>query len=96
MVFQDYITLSSLVGFLGVGLLLVAFFLNLFKILNQNSEIYILLNIFGAGLACYASILIGFIPFVILEGTWVVVAMVGLIKQVIRLNLVLHQNQNLR
>jgi len=71
---------AVLVGSLGVGLLLLAFFLNLFKILTQDKKAYVIMNIFGAGLACYASILIGFVPFVILEGTWAVVAIVGLIK----------------
>ncbi len=38
------------------------------------------MNIIGAGLSCYASVLIGFIPFVILEATWAIVATAGLIK----------------
>ena len=69
-----------IVGFIGVGLLLLAFFLNLFKILMQDNKTYVIMNILGAGLACYTSILIGFIPFVILEGTWAIVAVIGLIK----------------
>jgi hypothetical protein len=71
---------TVLVASVGVGLLLLAFFLNLFKILTYDSKSYIIMNIFGAGIACYASILIGFIPFVILEGTWAIVALIGLIK----------------
>ncbi len=54
----------------GVGILLLAFFLNLFKLLSQESKIYIVLNILGASLSCYASYLIEFMPFIILEGTW--------------------------
>ena len=42
--------------------------------------LYIIMNIFGAGLAGYFAILIGFIPFVVLEGAWVIVAIIGLIK----------------
>ena len=71
---------TVIVGSIGVSLLLLAFFLNLFKILMQDNKIYVIMNILGAGLACYASILIGFIPFVILEGTWAIVAVIGLIK----------------
>ncbi|HIH86808.1 MAG TPA: hypothetical protein HA304_02780 [Methanosarcinales archaeon] len=71
---------ALIVGSIGVSLLLLAFFLNLFKILMQDYKIYVIMNILGAGLACYASILIGFIPFVILEGTWAIVAVIGLIK----------------
>lgn len=71
---------AVIVGSIGVGLLLLAFFLNLFKILMQDNKTYVIMNILGAGLACYTSILIGFIPFVILEGTWAIVAVIGLIK----------------
>lgn len=71
---------AVIVGSLGVGLLLLAFFLNLFKILDQHTRTYAVLNIFGGGLACYSSILIGFIPFVILEGIWSIVAIIGLIN----------------
>ena len=71
---------ALIVGSIGVSLLLLAFFLNLFKILMQDSKIYVIMNILGAGLACYTSIIIGFIPFVILEGTWAIVAVIGLIK----------------
>lgn len=69
---------SVLIGSIGVSLLLLAFFLNLFKILQQDSKTYILMNIFGAAMSCYASFLIEYIPFVILEGTWSIVAIVGL------------------
>ena len=69
-----------LIGSIGVFLLLLAFFLNLFKILMQDTKTYIVMNIVGGGLSCYASILIGFLPFVILEGVWAIVAFVGLIK----------------
>lgn len=70
----------DIIGSIGVFILLLAFFLNLYKILNQDSKIYIILNIIGGGLACYASILIGFLPFVILEGIWAIVAIMGLLK----------------
>ena len=69
-----------IIGSLGVFLLLLAFFLNLFKFLMQDTRAYVILNIIGGGLACYAAILIGFLPFVILEGTWAVVAAVGLVR----------------
>ncbi len=73
-------TISDIFGSLGVALLLIAFFLNLFKIISSESKLYGVMNIIGAGLSCYASVLIGFIPFVILEATWAIVAAAGLIK----------------
>ncbi|MBU0979313.1 MAG: hypothetical protein KJ709_00770 [Nanoarchaeota archaeon] len=69
-----------IVGSAGVFLLLLAFFLNLFKIVGQDTKAFVIMNIAGGGLACYASILIGFLPFVILNGTWAMVAVVGLVR----------------
>jgi hypothetical protein len=65
---------SVIIGSTGVSFLLLAFFLNLFKIFKSDTKIYTIMNIIGAGLSCYASFLIGYIPFVILEGTWSAVA----------------------
>jgi hypothetical protein len=70
---------SVIIGSIGVSFLLLAFFANLFKILTPDTRTYTLMNIVGAGLSCYASSLIGCIPFVILEGTWSAVAAAGLI-----------------
>lgn len=72
--------LSTIMGTVGVSLLLLAFFLNLFRIIPESSLSYILLNIFGAGTACVASVMIEFIPFIVLEVIWVVVGLFGLIK----------------
>jgi hypothetical protein len=72
---------STIIGSLGVALLLVAFFLNLFKFISQESMLYIALNVIGAGLSCYASVLIHYMPFVILEGTWCLVAIAAFVKK---------------
>lgn len=74
---MDY---SVLIGSTGVLLLLLAFILNLFKILKTSSFIYSFLNFLGAGIACYASVLIDFIPFVILEMVWALVGLWGMIR----------------
>jgi uncharacterized protein with PQ loop repeat len=71
---------SDIIGTIGVALLLIAYFLNLYKILDQNSKAYIWLNIVGAAMSGLASWLIGFIPFVILEGTWTIVSLLALFK----------------
>jgi len=70
----------TIVGSVGVGLLLLAFLLNLMKRVPQDSKSYVILNILGAGLACYSSYLISFVPFVILEGVWFVVSLVALVR----------------
>lgn len=68
------------IGTVGVTLLLVAFLLNLMNKISQENLVYILLNFVGAGLACIASLLINYIPFVILEGTWTIVSLIALIN----------------
>ncbi|KAB2879098.1 hypothetical protein F9K33_10395 [bacterium] len=70
-----------LTGSIGVGLLLLAFFLNVFRKISTDSYTYILLNIAGAVISGYASYLIDYWPFVILEGTWALVACAALIKK---------------
>ena len=68
-------------GAVGVGLLLGAFFLNLFGWLKTDSRAYQALNVVGAGIACYASYLIDFLPFVVLEGSWSLVAGSALLRK---------------
>jgi hypothetical protein len=75
---------STIIGSIGVSLLLVAFLLSLFKSIPQESIAYSLLNIIGAALAGYASWLIDYMPFVVLEGTWCLVAIIGLVRAVNR------------
>ena len=70
----------DVIGFIGVSLILVAFFLNLNDRLRSNDLAYILMNLIGAILACLASILMEYYPFVLLEGTWSIVSFIALIK----------------
>ena len=68
-------------GFIGVFLILLAYILNVFERLKQNSFTFILLNLFGASLACLASILMDYMPFIILEGVWALVSFITLIRK---------------
>ena len=70
--------MANLIGTVGVALLLAAFVLNLLKRLPAQSYLYSALNVLGAGLACYSSWLIDFMPFVVLEGVWAIAAAVAL------------------
>lgn len=73
---------NDIIATVGVGLILLAYFFNIFGIIKKDGSFYFILNILGAGLACYASYLIRFIPFVILEATWVIVSVLGLVKSI--------------
>ncbi|MEK7432452.1 MAG: hypothetical protein AABZ74_04910 [Cyanobacteriota bacterium] len=72
-------TKTDWIGFIGVTILLVAYFLNLTDKVKKDSFIYLILNFVGAGIACFASFLLNYLPFIILEGTWTVVSAFGLI-----------------
>ncbi len=71
-------TQTDWIGFFGVTILLIAYFLNLRDFIKKDSSAYLLLNLSGAGIACYASILLNYMPFIILEGSWTIVSAIGL------------------
>ena len=72
---------GELTGTLGVSLLLIAFALNLKGQWPANGRVYLLMNTVGALLACISSVLIGFWPFVILEGVWTLSSLWMLLKR---------------
>jgi len=72
---------TDIIGIIGVGLILLAYFLNIFSLIPKEGKLFFLMNIAGAGLACYASVLIPYWPFVILEGVWTLVSVIGLIRK---------------
>jgi hypothetical protein len=74
-------TEATFIGFAGVALLLLAFLLNLFKLMRSDGYPYATLNFVGAALACYSSYLISFMPFVVLEGVWALVAAGAIIQK---------------
>lgn len=72
---------ADLVGSLGVAILLLAFGLNAFGRLANDARSYQALNAVGAALAMWASWQIGFLPFVVLEGAWLAVALFALVRR---------------
>ena len=71
---------NEIIGTPGVGLILLAYFCNTFRLIKKDGKLFFVLNFIGADLACYASVLIHFWPFVILEGTWGLVSAAGLLR----------------
>ena len=71
---------NDIIGTIGVGLILFAYFLNIFSLIPKEGHLFFIMNIVGAALACYASFLIHYFPFVLLEGTWTLVSLVGLLR----------------
>jgi hypothetical protein len=75
---------ATIIGFAGVALLLLAFLLNMAKLMRADGYVYAGLNFVGAALACYSSWLIDFMPFVVLEGVWALVAAGALARKAAR------------
>ena len=71
-------TQTDIIGFIGVAILLIAYFLNLNNKIEKDSLSYLQMNCIGAGLACLASILMNYLPFIILEGCWSIVSAIGI------------------
>jgi hypothetical protein len=73
-------TINDIIGSVGVGLILVAYFLNTFSFIPRDGKLFFIMNIVGAGLACTASVLINYVPFIILEAVWTLVSVAGFAK----------------
>lgn len=71
---------SELIASIGTALMLAAYLLNLYDKLDNNNILYIVMNFVGGALACIASIMIEFIPFIILEGTWSIMSGIAVYK----------------
>ena len=61
---------SDLVASVGTAMMLIAYLLNLAGKLPSDNLFYILMNLIGGACVCTASVIINFVPLVILEGTW--------------------------
>ncbi|PKQ45052.1 CBU_0592 family membrane protein [Confluentibacter flavum] len=74
--------LTDWIGFIGVFQILLAYFLNVIGKISNKSLVFILLNLVGATMACFASILLKYWPFIILEGVWALVSLYSLIEKI--------------
>ncbi|MCX8211572.1 MAG: hypothetical protein OTI34_11020 [Lewinella sp.] len=74
-------TTTDYIGAIGVSLILLAFFLNLRKVVDTQNLLYLALNFVGAGLACSASLMMQYVPFIVLEGTWMLMTGFALYKR---------------
>lgn len=73
---------NDIIGTIGVTIVLLAYFFSILKIIAPTSSMYYFLNFAGAALACYASFLIQYFPFIILEGIWSGISGIALIKSI--------------
>jgi len=73
-------TLADILGTIGVSILLGAYFLNLLRKIKPDGFIYTFLNFLGAGIALMASVLLNFVPFIILEAVWTLISLYAIIN----------------
>jgi hypothetical protein len=73
---------NDLIGTIGVSLILIAYFLNIFSLIKKDGILFYIFNILGGAIACFSSYLIRFWPFVILEGTWSIISIIALLKNI--------------
>jgi hypothetical protein len=73
------IEIQDVVGSIGVTMMLLVFFLNIADKLHNDHPFYICMNMLGGTLACTASIMISYWPFIILEATWTSISIWALI-----------------
>ena len=71
---------ETLIGSIGVAIVLIAYFLNTERLIPVNGKLFFVMNAIGAALACLASYLINYWPFVILEGAWTLISIYGLMR----------------
>jgi hypothetical protein len=68
------------IGASGVFMILLAYFLNVIKRIKTDDLSFIILNFVGASLACAASLLLRYWPFIILEACWSLISLFSLIR----------------
>ena len=67
-------------GFIGVFQILLAYFLNVIGKVSKSDLSFILLNLIGAAMACLASVLLKYLPFIILEAAWTLISFISLLR----------------
>ena len=72
---------ANWVASIGVGILLIGFFLNIIGYINNKNKWYAFLNAFGGLISCYASWMVSFYPFVVLNIIWSITALISLFKK---------------
>ncbi|AJR04195.1 CBU_0592 family membrane protein [Siansivirga zeaxanthinifaciens] len=68
------------IGFIGVFQILLAYLLNILGKLSNKHLVFMLLNVVGASMACLASILLNYWPFIILEAVWALASLYALLS----------------
>lgn len=72
--------IDQIISLIGAFLILAAFAGNIFEKINNNSAAYHWLNLVGAGCLTYTAVVGQQWGFILLEGTWTLVSLYGLVR----------------
>ena len=75
-----FINIPSMIGMLGVVILLFAYFLLLFKKISGHSVFYFTLNLLGALMIMYSLIFDWNLSAFVMEVTWSLISLLGIIR----------------
>jgi hypothetical protein len=75
---------TTLIGVVGAGVILIFFLLNQTKVLDIDNLWYDLGNTIGSGLLVYYAVLLGSIPFIILNTVWMLFSLKDVVRSLIR------------
>jgi len=68
------------IGSVGVFQILLAYILNVLGKIKNTDLTFMFLNFIGASMACLASVLMSYLPFIILEGVWAIVSLLSILN----------------
>ena len=84
---QHYLSpYSDIIGMLGVGLTLIAYFALQMEMITSNGKWYSFLNLIGACMVLFSLFYQWNMPSAIMEGIWIVISLYGLVKAYIQPN----------
>lgn len=77
----DFLTLPTLLGLIGVALVLLAYLLLQLEKLPSSSNLFLWMNIFGAGFILVSLYTDFNLPSAIIEAAWLSISLMGLIRK---------------
>lgn len=81
---SEALPIDQVLSVVGAVLILVAFALNSVERLSSRSRTYLWLNFVGASLVTYTAVVHVQYGFVLLEGTWALIALLALVRTFLR------------
>lgn len=72
--------LTQVLSLIGAVVILAAYAAQAFKLLAADGRTYLALNFIGGVLLCVAAVAVNQIGFIVLEGAWALISLIGLLR----------------